>query len=74
MAAACAGDDRAMEILTLYYWKALISKDDLATALRAHKVANDKGKNEPREYAIRYKAFLDKVKSVNTAVKQRRRI
>ena len=34
-----------------------VSKDDLATTLRAFKVVNDKRKSEPREYAKRFKAF-----------------
>ena len=40
--------------------KKILSKDDLATTLRAHKTINDAGKSEPREYAIRHKAFEKK--------------
>ena len=38
----------------------MVSKDDLATTLRAHKTINDAGTSEPREYAMRHKAFEKK--------------
>ena len=55
--AARSGHDAAMNNLMARYRGKLLSKDDLATTLRAFKVVNDKRKSEPREYAIRQKAF-----------------
>ena len=52
------GDDEGMENVMEYYRQNLLSKDDLATTLRAHKAANDVGKSEPREYAMRYVVCL----------------
>ena len=55
--AACSGHDPAMQNLMHLYRKKMLSKEDLATALRAHKAVHDKRKNEAREYAIRDTAF-----------------
>ena len=52
------GDDEGMENVMEYYRQNLLSKDDLATTLRAHKAANDEVKSEPREYAMRYVVHL----------------
>ena len=60
MTAACSGNDEAMENVMLCYRKEILSKDDLATTLRAHKTITDTGKSEPREYAKRHKAFEEK--------------
>ena len=59
MTAACSGDNQAMQNLMIHYQipDSVVSKDDLATTLRAHKDVNDKRKSEPRAYAIRHKAF-----------------
>ena len=63
MTAARSGNDGAMSNLMICYRTpgSVVSKDDLATTLRAHKVANDKRKSEPREYAMRHKAFKKKM-------------
>ena len=53
MVARC-GHDEAMGNLMVCYRQGLLSKEDLATTLRAHKAANDQGRSEPREYAMRY--------------------
>ena len=60
MMAARFGDDEAMQNLTEYYRHELVSKEDLATTLRAHQAAHDKGKSESREYARRYWDFRAK--------------
>jgi hypothetical protein len=62
MTAACSGDNQAMQNLMMHYQTpgSVVSKDDLATTLRAHKTINDAGKSEPREYAIRHKYFKEK--------------
>ena len=59
MMAACAGDERMMQYLMENYRMlgSVVSKDDLATTLRAHKAANDTRKTVPREYAKRLEAF-----------------
>merc|ERR1711865_1020468 len=54
MNAARSGHATAMENVMLCYRENFLSKDDLATTLRAHQAANDVGKSEPREYAMRY--------------------
>ena len=56
MMAACAGDERMMQYLMENYRMlgSVVSKDDLATTLRAHKAVNDAEKSEAREYAYRY--------------------
>ena len=59
MTAARLGDDDAMKRVMVSYQRGYISKEDLATTRRAHKAANDAGKNEPREYAKRHKIFED---------------
>ena len=45
MTAACSGDNIAMKELMGLYRNKLLSKEDLATTLRAHKAANDRRKN-----------------------------
>ena len=62
IAAACAGDDAAMSHLMFNYRTpvSVVSKDDLATTLRAHKAVIDKVSSEPREYAIRHEAFEER--------------
>ena len=63
MTGARSGDNEVMHNLMKYYYQnpgGVVSKDDLATTLRAHKTINDAGKSEPREYAIRHKAFEKK--------------
>merc|ERR1711865_699921 len=63
MTGARSGDNEVMHNLMKYYYQnpgGMVSKDDLATTLRAHKTINDAGKSEPREYAIRHKAFEKK--------------
>jgi len=60
--AARSGNEAAMNNIMENYRKApvsLVSKEDLATTLRAFKVVNDTRKTEAREYAIRHKAFDD---------------
>ena len=59
MMAACSGCENAMNKLMVNHRKpgSVVSKDDLATALRAHKAVHDKRKTEAREYAIRHKDF-----------------
>ena len=59
MTAARLGEDEAMKRVMACYRYNLLSKEDLATTRRAHKAANDAGKNEPREYAKRHKTFED---------------
>ena len=61
MMAARSGNDIAMKKIMEFYQIKLLSKDDFATTLRAHKAANDKGKNEAREYAMRHKKFKAKM-------------
>ena len=53
-----AGHDKAMDLLISYYRNELISKEDLATMLRAHKAANDEVNNESIEYALRYLKYF----------------
>ena len=63
MIAARSGHDNSMHNLMVCYQDSggsVVSKEDLATTIHAHKVANDKGKSEPREYAIRHRAFEEK--------------
>jgi len=60
MTAACSGHEEAMQNLMKVYRHKLLSKEALATTLRAHKVANDNANNESREYANRYEKFLKK--------------
>ena len=77
MIAARSGDDNSMHNLMVCYRTpgiSVVSKDDLATTLYAHKVANDKGKSVPREYAMRYKAFQEKIKDRSTVVEHGRRV
>jgi len=57
--AARLGLDLAMNKLMVYYRNGWLSKEDLATTLRAHKAANDEVNNEPIEYAMRYRKFID---------------
>ena len=63
MSAARSGHKKAMSNLMLIYQTpgSVVSKEDLATTLRTHKAANDTRKSEPREYAIRFKAFKEKM-------------
>ena len=61
MTAACSGDEMAMQNIMLCYRKKWLSKEDLATTLRAHKAANDNAKSEAREYANRYNKFHPKL-------------
>ena len=64
MTAARSGHDWAMRNLMTNYRApdSVVSKEDLAATLRAHKAINDKRKSEPREYAKRQKAFEEKVR------------
>ena len=57
------GLDKAMNKLMVYYRNGLLSKEDLATTLRAHKAANDEVNNGPIEYAMRYRKFINKKRS-----------
>ena len=67
MMAARAGHDKAMQIVMACYRvkandrQGFLSKDDLATTLRAHKVATDKGRSEPRDYWKRYDDLMDRL-------------
>ena len=65
MTAARSGHDWAMRNLMVNYQApgSVVSKDDLAGTLRAHKAVNDKRKSEPREYAKRQNAFEEKVRT-----------
>ena len=65
MTAACFGHDTAMNNLMVCYRApgSVVPKDDLTTALRAHKAINDARKSEPREYAIRHKALEKKLRA-----------
>ena len=60
MMAACSGDDEAIHNLTEYYRRGVLSKDDLATTLRANQAAHDKETSESREYSRRYWNFREK--------------
>ena len=63
MAAARSGNNEAAHNLMVNYRLpgSVVSKDDLATTLRAQKAFNDKRKTEPREYAKRHRAFEEKM-------------
>ena len=64
MMAACFGRDTAMQKVMAYYRNpfSAISKDDFASTLRAHKVANDTRKSVPRDYWKRcYDDWIDKI-------------
>ena len=75
MTAARSGHDNAMHNLMVNYRSpdSVVSKDDLATTLRAHKAISDKRKSEPREYVIRHKAFEKKRKDRSVVAKHERR-
>ena len=60
MMAACSGHGIAMQSLVECYRHKLLSKEDFATTLRAHKAASDNVKNAPREYANRYYDLREK--------------
>jgi len=47
--AAKLGDDDSMEMLMIAFKSGLVSKDDLASALRAHQAAVDATKSPPRD-------------------------
>eukprot|EP00984_Skeletonema_dohrnii_P025340 scaffold14465_cov77-Skeletonema_dohrnii-CCMP3373.AAC.2 len=49
--AANLGDDKAVEMLKREYAQGLVSKEDFATALRAHQAAVDAAKSSQREAA-----------------------
>ena len=53
MAATRFGRKEAMHTILFNYQApgSVISKEDLATILHAHKAVSDNGKSEPREYA-----------------------
>lgn len=51
MTVARSCHDILMNKLMEFYQSKLLSKEDIAITLCAHKAANDKGKSEPREYA-----------------------
>ena len=58
--AARSGNEAAMNNIMENYRKvpvSFVSKEDLATTLRAFKVVNDTRKSESREYDIRHNAF-----------------
>ena len=59
MKAARSGDDFAMNYLMILFRNGfqLLSKEDIATTVRAHKAVTDKVKSEAREYAERYQNF-----------------
>ena len=63
MTAARSGNDEAAHNLMVNYRSpdSVVSKDDLATTLRAQKAFHDKRKTEPREYAKRHRAFEEKM-------------
>ena len=63
MTAARAGNEKAMDNLIVNYRMpgSVVSKDDLATTLRAKKAAVDKVKSEPREYATRQQEFRERI-------------
>ena len=63
MTAARSGNNEAAHNLMVNYRSpgSVVSKDDLATTLRAQKAFNDKRKTEPREYAKRHRAFEEKM-------------
>ena len=66
MTAARSGHEEAMKNLMIHYQQvpgSVVSKEDLATTLRAHKAVIDQAKNAPREYAIRFHAFEAKMDS-----------
>ena len=67
MMAARSGDEMAMNNLMKKYRTpgSVVSKDDLATTLRAHKAVHDAEKSEPREYAKRQRDFREKVMGTN---------
>ena len=64
MTAARSGVDEAIQNLIINYRSpgSVVSKDDLATTLRTQQAVNDVAKSEPREYALRQKAFEKKVR------------
>ena len=63
MTAARSGHEEAMRNLMISYQVpgSVVSKEDLATTLRAHKAVIDQAKSAPREYAIRLKVFQEKM-------------
>ena len=65
IAAVRSGDDTSIKQLMACSLipGSVVSKDDLAAILRAHKAAHDMRKSEPREYARRHKIFEDKMVS-----------
>merc|ERR1711966_327631 len=71
MTAACSGHEFAMQNLMKIYRNKWLSKEDLATTLRAHKAANDNVKNEPREYANRYFALREQKCVRNTYIRNK---
>ena len=76
MTAARSGHVGAMGSLVATYREepgSLVSKDDLATTLRAHKAISDKRTSEPREYAMRHKVFEEKRRDRSVVSKHGRR-
>lgn len=61
MTAARLGEDYAIRNLMISYQNKVLSKDDLATTLCAHKAANDTRTSVPREYRKRYYDFINKI-------------
>ena len=73
MTAARLGEDHAIHNLMISYQNKVLSKDDLATTLRAHKAISDKRTSEPREYAMRHKVFEEKRRDRSVVSKHGRR-
>ena len=76
MTAARSGHDNAMHNFMVNYRSpgSVVSKDDLATTLRAHKAISDyKRTSEPRKYARRHKVFEEKRKDRSVVAKYGRR-
>ena len=76
MTAARSGHDNAMHNLMVNYRSpgSVVSKDDLATTLRAHKAISDyKRTSEPRKYARRHKVFEEKRKDRSVVAEHGRR-
>merc|ERR1712176_727030 len=62
-----AGSDVCMKELMSVYRRGILSKDDLASTLRAYQAAVDETKSETREYAKRFKRYIQSCASSPTS-------
>ena len=70
MMAACSGNKIAMKNVKACYRHKLISEDDQAKTIFAHKAIIAKGKNEAREYVMRHMDFIRKRRKSNYTVNE----